>query len=98
VVSNIGVEAAAEFALFEMAHLQAIKDLAKKEKIDCELSFKRAHHVVTDKMVLGGVKSLIHALQNSREEYSSNWQFIEGPEAAMASSPSSSPPSEASEY
>ncbi|KAJ0382927.1 hypothetical protein COL922a_011543 [Colletotrichum nupharicola] len=43
-----GKQAAAEMAVFEMSHVQAIKDLVEKEKIDCDFVLIRAFDVILD--------------------------------------------------
>ncbi|KAF4806272.1 Gamma-glutamylputrescine oxidoreductase [Colletotrichum siamense] len=43
-----GKKAAAEMAVFEMSHVQAIKDLVEKEKIDCDFVLTRAYDVILD--------------------------------------------------
>ncbi|KAI8312261.1 hypothetical protein K4K61_010628 [Colletotrichum sp. SAR11_59] len=43
-----GKQAAAEMAVFEMSHVQAIKDLVEKEKIDCDFVLTRAYDVILD--------------------------------------------------
>lgn len=43
-----GKQAAAEMAVFEMSHVQAVKDLVEKEKIDCDFVLTRAYDVILD--------------------------------------------------
>ncbi|KAI8230189.1 hypothetical protein K4K57_006897 [Colletotrichum sp. SAR 10_99] len=43
-----GKQAAAEMAVFEMSHVQAIKYLVEKEKIDCDFVLTRAYDVILD--------------------------------------------------
>jgi len=40
-IERFGVETAAELAEFEIAHVQAIKDLVAKEQIDCDFCLTR---------------------------------------------------------
>ncbi|RDW72918.1 FAD dependent oxidoreductase superfamily protein-2 [Coleophoma cylindrospora] len=85
VIQQHGLEAAAEVALFEMAHVQAIKDLVEKEQIDCDLSIARANHVVLDKEYAAAVGQLLNLLQQSRREFLQDWEYIEGPKAEEVS-------------
>ncbi|VUC24910.1 unnamed protein product [Clonostachys rosea] len=43
-----GKQAAADMALFEMNHVQAVKDLVEKESIDCDFVLTRAFDVILD--------------------------------------------------
>ncbi|KAG0652384.1 Gamma-glutamylputrescine oxidoreductase [Hyphodiscus hymeniophilus] len=78
VFDKYGVAAAVEVALFEIAHLQVIKDLVEMEKIDCELSFCRARHVITNPGILQGLKGMIEAMRESSQTIFENWHFVEG--------------------
>lgn len=67
-IERFGVEAAAELAEFEIAHVHAIKETVEKEKIDCDFTITRTTDVwcnqsaadkakgVYDKMVAHGLK------------------------------------------
>lgn len=67
-IDRFGVEIAAELAEFEIAHVQAIKEVVEKEKIDCDWTMTRTTDVwcnqdaadkakiVYDKMVAHGLE------------------------------------------
>ena len=69
-IEKYGYEAAAEISSFEVAHLQAIGDLVKKEQIDCDLTLTRSFDVFLeeeqakaskkayDKMLRSGITSI----------------------------------------
>lgn len=69
-IEKYGYEAAAEISKFEIAHLQAIRDLVQKEQIDCDLTLTRSYDVFLDeeyaktskeaydKMISSGITSI----------------------------------------
>ncbi len=44
-IKEFGVEAAVEVADFEFDHIQAIADVVKKEKVECEFNLARSLYV-----------------------------------------------------
>ncbi|KAG2411499.1 hypothetical protein HFD88_009054 [Aspergillus terreus] len=57
-----GMDAADEVVRFELAHLDAIKDLVQEEAIDCELTFTRSFDVYLDQDELGRAKDFYDSL------------------------------------
>lgn len=47
-IERHGIEAGAEVARFELAHMNAIKDVVAKENIDCDLNITRNMNVYLD--------------------------------------------------
>ncbi len=47
-IEKYGYEAAAEISRFEIAHLEAIRDLVEEEQIDCDLTLTRTFDVFLD--------------------------------------------------
>lgn len=70
-----GAEAVAEIAIFEMAHVKAIKDLVEKEQIDCDLVLTRALHVTRDEDMAAGLESLVKTIQSSMSQFGNDWKY-----------------------
>lgn len=61
-IEKYGLEAAAEIANHEIAHVQAIKDLVAKENIDCDFTLTRSFDVFYDEDMAMQAKEAYHAM------------------------------------
>jgi hypothetical protein len=79
VLEKYGLEAALEIALFELSHFQAIKDLIKKENIDCELTFTEACWDVTkDEEMSLRIQKIFERLNNSGLDVFKDLKYTHG--------------------
>jgi len=80
-IERFGVEIAAELAEFEIAHVQAIKDLVAKEKIDCDFCLTRTVDVWTTQPSADKAKFAYDKMMERGLQYMSDVQFTMGKHA-----------------
>ncbi|KAI0016899.1 FAD dependent oxidoreductase superfamily [Xylariomycetidae sp. FL0641] len=84
-MDRAGVEAGAEIAEFEIAHLQAIKDVVDKEQIDCDFTLTRTTDVWCNEDAAKKAKATYDSLVSKGLKYMNDVHFITGPSAEGAS-------------
>ncbi|KAH9908950.1 FAD dependent oxidoreductase superfamily [Xylariomycetidae sp. FL2044] len=80
-IDRAGVEAAAEIAEFEIKHLQAIKDVVKKEGLDCDFTLTRTTDVWCNNDAGRQVKAIYDDLVSRGLKYMEDVHFVEGSRA-----------------
>ncbi|KAJ5688797.1 hypothetical protein N7462_003189 [Penicillium macrosclerotiorum] len=76
-----GVEAAAEVVRFEIAHMEEIKDLVQKEKIDCELTFTRSYDIYLNADELKETKRFVDFLTQEGLDFMDDVKYLSESEA-----------------
>ncbi|KAJ5502105.1 FAD dependent oxidoreductase superfamily [Penicillium fimorum] len=76
-----GTERALEVIEFEIAHIQAIKSLVEKEKIDCDFTLTRSIDVWTNEETARKAKELYDTLVSRDLEYMKDVFFVLGKDA-----------------
>lgn len=80
-IERCGVEGGRELAEFEVAHLQAIKELIAKEKIDCDFTLTRSCDVWTNQAEADKMKALYETMVGYGFKYMNDVDFIYGKNA-----------------
>ena len=74
-----GSEAGAEIARFEIAHVQAIKEIVEKEKIDCDFTLTRSYDVWCSEEAVGKAREVYERMRSARGcEYMDDVAFYDG--------------------
>ncbi|RAO65216.1 uncharacterized protein BHQ10_001228 [Talaromyces amestolkiae] len=80
-IDRAGIERAVEVAEFEVAHLNAIKSLVEKEKIDCDFTLTRSIDVWCNEEAAIKAKKLYDALVSRNMNYMKDVFFVFGKDA-----------------
>ncbi|KAL4966761.1 phosphoenolpyruvate phosphomutase-domain-containing protein [Aspergillus stella-maris] len=75
-IERYGLEAGAEVASFEIAHIKAIKELITEENIDCELNLSRCMNVYLNEADGKKAKATYEALVKQGLEYTSDIHYM----------------------
>ncbi|KAL4936037.1 hypothetical protein BDV06DRAFT_216980 [Aspergillus oleicola] len=75
-IERYGLEAGAEVANFEIAHIKALKELIAQEDIDCELNLSRCMNVYLNEVDGEKVKRTYEALVKRGLEYTSDIHYM----------------------
>ncbi|KAL4780066.1 FAD dependent oxidoreductase-domain-containing protein [Aspergillus varians] len=85
VAEQYGIEAAAELAAFETAHIPAIESLVEREDISCDLQVSQAHDVQLDEKHTTKLRAGYEALLAKGSESTKTAVFTTGEEAEEVS-------------
>lgn len=80
-IDRAGVDAAAELANFEVAHLNAIKALVEKEKIDCDFTYTRSIDVWCNEKAAAKAKEFNEQLASRNLAHMKDVFFMFGKDA-----------------
>ena len=80
-LERCGIEGGRELAEFEVAHLQAIKQLITREKIDCDFTLTRSCDVWTNQAEADKMKALYETMVGHRFKYMEDVDFVYGKNA-----------------
>ncbi|TGO84309.1 hypothetical protein BPOR_0521g00030 [Botrytis porri] len=85
-INRAGVRAGAEIAEFEIAHVQALKELILHEKIDCDFTLTRTCDVWNNQSAADEAKAIYDRLRLNQElKYMEDVQFTVGKDAETIS-------------
>ncbi|KAL4794091.1 FAD dependent oxidoreductase [Aspergillus venezuelensis] len=85
VAEKYGVEAAAELAAFECAHIPAIEEVVQREKIACDLHISQAHDVQLDEAHTTKLENGYRSMMEQGSEPTKYAAYKTGKEAEMIS-------------
>ena len=80
-IERFGVETAAELAEFEIAHVQAIKEVVEKEKIDCDFTLTRTVDVWANQDAADKAKGVYDKMVGHGLKYMNDVHFTMGKDA-----------------
>jgi hypothetical protein len=80
-IDRHGLEAGADLARFEIAHVQAIKELIAKENIDCDFTLTRTVDVWTNQAAADKAKAVYDMMVAHGLDYMKDVQFTLGKNA-----------------